>query len=139
MHNSKSSIRRGMTLLEVGVALVILAAAMAALVELLSLSARQRRLDDQRSLALVELANQVESLAVLPWDELTPEALATWRPSAELAALVPSAQCRAEVEDEAGSPSARRIELRIEWNNSVGQPVAPVELTLWRYAREAMP
>jgi len=139
MKNSKSSDRRGMTLLEVGVALVILAAAMAALVELLSLSARQRRMDDQRSLALVELANHAESLAVLPWKDLTAENLKNWQPSAELAALLPAAECRAQIEEEAGPPPARRIELRIAWTNSVGEQVAPVELTLWRYPPEAAP
>lgn len=139
MQNNKSNSRRGMTLLEVGVALVILAAAMAALVELLSLSARQRRLDDQRSLALVELANHAETLAVLPWEELTPETLATWQPSADFAALLPSAECDARVEEEAGPPPARRIELRIAWTNSVGEQVTPVQLTLWRYAQEAAP
>jgi len=128
-----------MTLLEVGVALVILAAAMAALVELLSLSVRQRRLDDQRSLALVELANHAETLGVLPWEELTPETLATWQPSADLAALLPSAECKARVEEEAGPPPARRVELRIAWTNSVGEQVTPVELTLWRYAQEVAP
>ena len=119
MQNTKSSCRRGMTLLEVGVALVILAAAMAALVELLSLSARQRRLDDQRSLALIELANHAEKLAALPWNELTPETLATWQPSAELTAVLPSAECRAKIDEEPGAPPARRIELRIAWTNSV--------------------
>ena len=128
-----------MTLLEVGVALVILAAAMAALVQLLSLSARQRRLDDQRALALVELANHAESLAVLPWDDLAPEKLTNWQPSAELAALLPSAECDARVEEESGPPPARRIELRIAWTNAVGEQVTPVQLTLWRYAQEAAP
>ena len=139
MQNRKSSDRRGMTLLEVGVALVILAAAMTALVQLLSLSARQRRLDDQRSLALVELANHAESLAMLPWNELTAENLAGWQPSAELAALLPTAECHAQIEEEPGSPSARRIELQIAWTNAVGEQVTPVRLTLWRFAEETAP
>jgi type II secretory pathway pseudopilin PulG len=128
-----------MTLLEVGVALVVLAAAMTALVQLLSLSARQRRLDDQRSLALVELANHAERLAVLPWNELTAENLKSWQPSAELAALLPAAECHTQVEEEAGPPPARRIELRIAWTNAVGEQVTPVQLTMWRYAEEASP
>jgi type II secretory pathway pseudopilin PulG len=125
-----------MTLLEVGVALVILATAMVALLELLSLSARQRRVDDQRSLALVELANHAEELAVLPWNELTADNLAKWQPPEELAALLPSAQCRADVHEEEGSPIARRIELKIVWTNAAGEEVTPVELTVWRYAGE---
>jgi type II secretory pathway pseudopilin PulG len=131
--------RRGMTLLEVGVALVVLAAAMVALVQLTSLTVRQRRLDDQRSLALQELANRAERLAVVPWNELTPEDLSSWYPSGELSALLPSAKCLARIHEDAGSPPARRIDLSIAWTNAVGEEVAPVELTLWRYAVEAAP
>jgi prepilin-type N-terminal cleavage/methylation domain-containing protein len=137
MRNHSPYARRGMTLLEVGVALVILATAMVALVQLLSLSARQRRVDDQRSLALLELANHAEELAVIPWNELTPENLAKWQPPAELVALLPSARCHAEVHEEEGPPAARRIGLQIVWTNAVGEEVAPVELTLWRHAPEA--
>jgi len=128
-----------MTLLEVSVALLVLTVAMVALVQLISLSARQRRMDDQRSIALQELANEAELLAVLPWSELTAERLASWRPSEELSAKLPGAKCQAAVQDEAGPPLARRIELSIGWINSVGESMAPVELTFWRYAPEAAP
>ena len=131
--------RRGMTLLEVSVALLVLTVAMVALVQLISLSVRQRRMDDQRSLALQELANEAERLAVLPWSELTAERLGSWQPPAEVSAQLPAAKCQVAVQDEAGPPAARRIDLSLGWINSVGESVTPVELTFWRYSPEAMP
>ena len=139
MRSRAEETRRGMTLLEVGVALVVLSAAMVALVQLISLTVRQRRLDDQRSLALQELANEAERVAVLPWGELTPEKLASWKPSPELLALLPSVTCRAEIHEEAGTPFLRRIELGVGWTNAVGEEVTPVELSLWRHAPEEAP
>jgi len=131
--------RRGLTLLEVGVALVVLAGAMLALAQLVGLTVRQRRITDQRLIALQEVANEAERLAVMPWDELASDQLTTWKPSAELTAVLPAADCRVKVTPEEGPPASRRIALRIAWTNVVGEEVTPVELTLWRYAAEARP
>jgi hypothetical protein len=131
--------RRGMTLLEVGVALVVLAGAMLALAQLVGLTVRQRRLADQRSIALQEVANEAERLAVAPWDGLAPDQLTSWKPSAELAAMLPAADCRVQVQDEPGPPVARRVKLRVAWTNAVNEEVMPVELTFWRYAEETRP
>ena len=128
--------RRGMTLIEVGVALVVLSAAMMALVQLVGVAARQRRAGDQRLIALQEVANGAERLAIARWEDLTPEKLTTWQPSAELSAVLPAADCHVNIREEAGPPAARRIALRVAWTNAVGEQVAPVELTLWRYAAE---
>jgi hypothetical protein len=137
-HASRSPInRRGLTLLEVGVALVVLSAAMMALVQLVGVAARQRRAADQRLVALQEVANEAERLAVAPWNDLATEKLTIWQPSAELSELLPAADCRVNIREEAGPPAARRIELCVAWTNAVGEQVAPVELTLWRYAAEA--
>jgi Tfp pilus assembly protein PilV len=131
--------RPGMTLLEVGVALVVLAAAMTALVQLIGVATRQRRTNDQRLAALHEVADEAERLATIPWSDLAPEKLTTWPRSAELASVLPAAECHVTVSEEAEPPLTRRVELRVAWKNVVGDQVAPVELTLWRYAPEDEP
>ena len=131
--------RRGMTIMELLVSLVILGAAMAALVQLVVLTARQRRSLDQRRVALQEVANQAERLALVAWDETTPERLKTWQPSADLVAALPRATCQASVRDESGEPARRRIRLEVVWTNAAGQAVEPVTLTLWKFAPEAQP
>jgi Tfp pilus assembly protein PilV len=96
-----------MTIMELLVSLVILGAAMAALVQLVVLTARQRRSLDQRRVALQEVANQAERLALVAWDETTPEKLKTWQPSADLVAALPRATCQASARDESGEPARR--------------------------------
>jgi type II secretory pathway pseudopilin PulG len=128
--------RRGMTLVETGVSLVVLMVAMMALAQLVGMAARQRRASQERQLAIQEVANQAERIAVLPYDQVAAEKLTSWEPSAEVSAAIPRIVCRAIVSDEEGSPPARRVQLRVTWTNGVGQEVEPVELTVWRFRPE---
>jgi len=125
-----------MTILELTVSLFILTTAMLAIVQLLSATAGQRRTIEQRRIALQAVANEAERVARLSWDEATPDKLTSWEAPAELTAILPSAKCTAEVSDEAGPPKARRICLQVDWTNSVGQPVEPTAVTIWKFARE---
>ena len=131
--------RPAMTIIEVAVALVVLVAAMAALVQLVGLATRQRRAIHERAAALTEVANQAERLALLPWDEVVPGKLTTWKPSPELSTAIPRATCRAIVTEESEPPLTRRVELRVTWQNAAGQDVEPARLTIWKYRPEAQP
>jgi Tfp pilus assembly protein PilV len=124
---------RGATLIEVAVALVILAAAMLALAQMVALAARQRRLTEARRLAMEEVANQAERVAALPWDKVQPGEFTGWEPSAGLAAAIPAAECKANVTAEPGPPAARRVRLEIHWTDTAGQAAPPVGLTLWKF------
>jgi Tfp pilus assembly protein PilV len=130
---------RGMTLVEIGVSLVVLGAALAALLQLVALAGQQRRSLAQRRLALQEVSNQAERIALLPWAETAPAHLTAWQPSADLTAVLPAAKCSIAASDEPGSPASRRILLEVAWTNVAGQPVEPVTLTVWRLAPEATP
>src|SRR5262245_37580870 len=134
--NSRSK-QRGMTLVELSVSLVVLGVAMAALVQLVGLAASQRRAMAQRRIALQEVANQAERIALLAWSETAPDKLTSWQPSAELSEVLPAAQCTIAVSQEPATPSARRIRLEVAWTNSVGQPVEPVGLSVWRFEEAA--
>jgi hypothetical protein len=125
-----------MTVFELLVALFVMTTALVALVQLLAVTAGQRRLLEQRRIALQEVANQAERMASVPWDEITAEKLASWEPSANLQAALPQAKCTAEILDEDGPPAARRIRLSVTWPNAAGQMVDPVSLATWRFATE---
>lgn len=125
---------RGIILVEAVVALVVLLVAMATLAQLLSQAAQQRRLSEQRRLALEEVANQAERLALIAWEDATPENLTTWQPSDALLTVIPRPTCRMNVGDEPGELAARRIRLSVTWNDAAGQAGAPVELTIWKFA-----
>ena len=131
--------RRGVTLFELMVALFILTTAMAAIVQLVAVTASQRRTIEQRRVALQEVANQAERIALLPWEETARDKLTTWRPSADLTSALPQAACTAEVSDEPGMPRARRIRLLVAWPNAAGQLVDPVAVTIWKFAMEGQP
>ena len=136
---------RGIILIEAVVALVVLMVAMATLAQLLSLAAQQRRLTEQRRLALEELANQAERISLIVWDDVTAEKLTTWQPSDKLLAVMPEPTCRASVTSEPGDLGARRIQLTVAWTDQVGQEIGPIDLTIWRFddskqpAKEAQP
>jgi hypothetical protein len=131
--------RPGVTLFELMVALFILTTAMAAIVQLTAVTAGQRRTIEQRRIALQEVANRAERIALLPWEKTAPEKLTTWQSSADLTAALPQATCTAEVSDEPGMPRARRIRLLVSWPNAAGQLVDPVAVTIWKFAEEGQP
>jgi Tfp pilus assembly protein PilV len=130
---SPTQCRRGATLIEATIALVVLTAAMLALAQMVTLSARQRRLTEARRIALQEVANQAERVAVMAWDDAAPDQLTAWEPSAELIAAIPAAECSVAVTDEPGPPAGRRVRLEVRWNDAAGQPVTPAGLTLWKF------
>jgi Tfp pilus assembly protein PilV len=125
--------RRGLSIIEATMALLILSFAVGGLVQILAVAASQRRATEIRRLALADVANQAEQIALLSWDELTAEKLIAAQPSAELAAAAPSASLKLTVQDEAGPSAAKRIHISATWTTADGQPVEPVELTLWRH------
>jgi Tfp pilus assembly protein PilV len=128
--------RRGMTIAELLVALFVMTTAMVAMVQLLAAVGGQRRTIEQRRAALIEVANEAEQVALLDWDEISPEEFKTWQPSAELAAALPEATCTAEVTEEISLPAARRIRLSVNWPNASGQLREPIAVTLWKFKEE---
>jgi len=127
------AMKRGLSVLEATMSLLILSFAVAGLLQILTVAASQRRATEIRRLALADLANQAEQIALLSWDELTAEKLAIRQPSAELLAAAPAARLNIAVNDETGAPAAKRIHLTADWTTPAGQSVQPVELTVWRH------
>jgi hypothetical protein len=138
MTNDKKT-RRAMTLFEMVTALFILTTAMAAIMQLVAVTSNQRRALDQRRLAMLEVSNQAERIALLAWNETSANNLTTWQPSEELLAALPQARFTVSVNDETGPPAARRIRLAVTWTNAVGQEVDPAARTVWKFLEEAQP
>jgi Tfp pilus assembly protein PilV len=124
--------RRGMTMLELTIALFILTTAMVAIVQLVATTAVQRRNLEHRRLVLQELANQSERIALMPWDDTAPNKLTTWQPSSDLSAALPNAACTVEVTDELTPPTSRCLRLSVTWPNSVNEPLES-SLTTWKF------
>jgi Tfp pilus assembly protein PilE len=131
--------RRGVTVLELSIAIILVAAVLTGIAQLLSVVSAQQRESERRSAALHEAANQMERLTILPWRELTSESVGQRELSPEAAAALPQGSLRVQVTDAAGgaeSLAAKRISVEVAWRNSAGREVKPVRLVAWRFAPE---
>ena len=128
------AMRRGVTLFELMVALVVMTTAMMAIVQLLAMVASQRRMLDQRRAALTEVANQAERIALLPWNAVQSKEAEAWEFSAESRTALPRGTATMEVPDETEPVHSRRIRLLVRSPNSVGQMIELADLTVWKFA-----
>jgi hypothetical protein len=126
--------RKGVTLTESLVALATAGAAAMLLAQFLFVAAKQRRADEQRRLALTEVANRLEQAAVLPWDDLTSQRLEQAPLSEAARAALPSARLTAQITDETAEVPCRRIRVEVSWADTAGRPVTPVGISSWRFA-----
>jgi type II secretory pathway pseudopilin PulG len=125
--------RRGMMMVELAVAGVLVGTLLVVGLQLLSAAMAQRRVADQRQCALLELGNLMEQIAARPWTELTTAALARERLSPSAVAQLPGAELKIEVSAPAHEPHAKRLTAALRWQGRSGQLLPPVTLTTWRY------
>jgi Tfp pilus assembly protein PilV len=135
--------RRGITVLELMIAILVTGVVLGGIAQLLAAVASQRRESERRLAAIHEAANQMERLAQLSWSELTQEGTAGWELTAEAAAALPAGTLAVDVSEvEAGGEDpahARRVEVEVAWRNTAGATVEPVRLVAWRFAEEDGP
>jgi Tfp pilus assembly protein PilV len=143
----RGKFRNGLSVLEVTMSLLLLGVAVSGLAQLITAAAAQRRTIDARELALAEVANQAERVALWTTAETTAEKLATLAPSQELLAVVPTARLSAKLlgplpaEDEtsASAPdTSLRVRIEVTWNDTAGREVSPLGVTIWKHPREEL-
>ena len=125
---------RGVLLIEVLAACGLTAVLLALCVQVLSLTALERRHIERRAIALQEAANLVERASALPFDDLSAAKLAELSLSPEVVAILPQAKSAFSVTDEPGELQARRVRLEIRWLGRGGREESPVRLTFWTFA-----
>jgi Tfp pilus assembly protein PilV len=123
-----------MTLLETTVALLIVSAVVLAILQLVNVTANQRRTLEERRIALQEVANQAERIAMLPWERTEPDELKEWQPGDDLLVVTPQAKCAIRVTPDAASPLARKIRLSITENTAANESVELAALTIWKFS-----
>lgn len=127
--------RRGMVMLEVIVGCGLLAVFLAVCVQLLSVTALERRDIERRAIALQEAANIIERVSAMPFEEITPERLADVQLSPEVRQILPAGVAQLFVEEEAGEVPSKRVRVEINWTGTAGRPEAPARLVYWAYPR----
>ena len=132
--------RRGTTLLEVCVSMIILAVASATAVQSLALVAGQRREAERALVAALEAGNLMERVHALPFSEVTADRLGQWELAPWCRERLPEARVVVQVHEEPEPVAGKRIVLALDWRGRDGQRSPPVRLTAWRYPpREAHP
>lgn len=126
----------GMAVVEAIVAMVIALAVLATVGQLLALAAGQRRAALQRAAAVREAGNLMEQVMARPWAEITPDKLAQLPLPESCRQSLPGVRLQLEATAEGEPADAKRISIRIDWQDRAGQRVVPVRLVAWRYPDE---
>lgn len=124
--------RRGMFLIELAVAGVLLLAFTMLCAKYFAVTAMQRKALNQRQTALNEAANIMERITAGPWDDLTTEGLAKISLSPETKSALPEGELKIDLADEDEKPAAKRITVTIHWRDQAGGWFEPVRLCAWR-------
>jgi hypothetical protein len=125
--------RGGFSVVEMSVALVVLAAAMLALVQTVAVVGRQRQLAERMALATQETGNLMERLHTWAWDDLTPERAAALRLSDACRDRLPDPQLKVSVEPAGEVPRGKQVHIELDWRESHGGRSLTIRRTAWRY------
>lgn len=129
-------LRRGYTVFELTIAVILLMAASTITVKIVGWLGAERRAADRVLWANETLANAMERVSTEPYENLNTErATALLQPYRENQTL-PSPEWKAEVIDVADAkPASKRVRLEVRWKSRSGEWVHPIRLTSWVYSR----
>jgi hypothetical protein len=127
------SSRRGSLLAEVTMATVILVIAMTLTLRVLAMVALERRDFERRQRAVIEVANLMERVTAVPFDQVDPELARGMTLSDAGRRLLPDSDLAVDVQPKAGGGGrpAKRISIKLRWRGRSGEWAAPVRLTSW--------
>ncbi|HEY2827730.1 MAG TPA: prepilin-type N-terminal cleavage/methylation domain-containing protein [Pirellulales bacterium] len=141
MQYRSTEIRRGMTVLEMTVALTILAVGLALTAQVFTACAHQHLAGEQLQVAQWEAANVLEHFAGLRYEEVTSAAAQTIQPSSQLHATLPTAKLRITVTDSDvlaeenpanAVPPHKHIRVEVAWPTPEGS-LQSVSLCAWKF------
>ena len=130
--------RRGVSLLELMVATMLLAAIMTVCLQMLTVTAAQHRALEDRQTAIREAANLMERLSAKAWDDLTAESVRDVQLSEQARRSLPDANLEIKltsppITSSDGEPDTKRIAVAVHWQQRAGEPRRHVQLVAWRY------
>jgi prepilin-type N-terminal cleavage/methylation domain-containing protein len=125
--------RRGFTLIEVTITVVLLAAAMTAIVQVLGWVAAERRATERRQWAIEEAANLMERVTAAPFEEVTAESARAVTLSAPIREKLTSPELTVIVSEPEAVGGGKRVAIAIRWLGRGRTSEAPVRLTAWIY------
>jgi prepilin-type N-terminal cleavage/methylation domain-containing protein len=128
--------RRGYTLIELAISMLVLVAAMGVTVKALGWLGQERRAGDRRQWAVQAASNVMERLASEPYEQVSDATAKALVAEAGADRVLPGAVWDVTVTDDAGSPvPGKRVALALRWRERSGGWGSPVRLTSWVYRR----
>lgn len=128
--------QRGFTLLELTVAAAVMAALLAASLQMLRALTDNQRAAARRAIALQAVQAVAEQVGNLPWDQLTTETAQQTKISPPLETRLPGANLTIVVADEPTPIVSKRITTELTWTDKRGRVGAPARLTNWAFPDE---
>ncbi len=125
---------RGTIVHEAAIAIILVAAILTSVVQVLALSAQQARSHHHRLTATNEAANLMEQLMARSAEQLTPEMAASIELSDSCQTSLPHAQLAIDVV--AMSDGAKQLNIEIAWQRAIEQPATSIHLVAWKYPRQ---
>ena len=125
--------RRGISLMEMTAAGILLAVMMTVCLQFLRATGHQRRGLQARRTAIQEAANVMERVCARPWGELTPELAAQVQRSEEARRALPDGELQVEVTPTDQEPDGKRVAVVVRWPGGPEQPDRSVRLVAWKY------
>ncbi len=133
---SRERRRPAFTIMEVVVALGILATVMMVVAQIAAWSMQEQGRRLARQLAIEQAGNLLEAARACPWDQLDPAWAAVHKRPKEWDLLLPTARLTVRLELEKDLPQAKRLTVEISWKEE-NRPEQQVRLTSLFSARSA--
>ena len=139
--NRSATIRRAISVPEVLAAAAIVGVLIAFVAQLLISTATHQQAAERRTLAMHELSNVAERIAMLSYEETTRERLKAIELSPSLTAALPDASLAFDVDNQADDElPAKRVTISVTWEIRDDAPSQPLKLVVWKHQhREASP
>ncbi len=135
--NQKSKIKNpsGFTLVEIGVAMSMLAVAMILVLQISFWSLRERARTAAHHVAIEQAANLLEAARAVPWESLTPEWAEAQRIPEDLNAVLIDGKLSVQVVPVEAVPLIKRVTVEVRWMLAEGVVSRPVRLVEFISAR----
>lgn len=127
--------RGGYAMVELTISTLLIAAALAIVVQSLGWLAAQRRGAERRQRAAQEAANLMERLVARPWDELTPEFARSLSLTPAASEALRDGTLDVAIAPGRGEPASKSVAITIGWGDRSGASPAPVRLVSWVHRR----
>ncbi|MEO8494093.1 MAG: hypothetical protein ABI614_03415 [Planctomycetota bacterium] len=129
--------RRGSMLVETAIGVALAVVVMIAVAQLVAVVVKQRHGVAQTRLATEEVANVMERVMVLPWNDLTAEAVARFAVSPETTVGLAEPQLSVAVTNLDDPLPTKQIEITLSWQDLAHRRVEPVRLVAWKHQPQA--